>query len=354
MRDRTEGDDVTKVLLAGDGFVLPRILKAALERHAPGMETTELLGPSPETPVHDIGDVREAAGDEDELIAALQGCEIAFAHTHPFTRRVIANSPDLKLITICRGGPVNASLAAATEHGVVLTRTPGRNATATTEHTIGMIMAAVRTIPQRHEELLAGTWRGDLYRYDLVGPEVRGSTVGLVGYGAVGSRVAKILQAMGARVMVFDPFLQPSQVAEGIELVADLDDLLAQANILSIHARETSANHHMIARDQIARMPEGSILVNCARGGLLDYDAVCDALDSGHLYAAACDVLPSEPLLPEHSRLLTTRNLTLTPHLGGASKQAAELAADIGAADIARFLAGVPVLHALNPEVQHF
>lgn len=342
---------MVKALLAGDGFVLPSILKQALAKHAPDVETVEIQGGWPDIPMVNVGDVREAVGDEDELIEAAQGCTILFSHTHPITRKVIENSPDLKMITICRGGPVNASLKAATEHGVLLTRTPGRNATATTEHTIGMIMAAVRTIAQRHDELLAGIWRGDLYRYDLVGPEVKGSTVGLIGYGAVGSRVAKILQVIGARVVVFDPFLTASQVAEGIELVEHLDDLLAQSDIVSIHARETADNYHMISHDQLAKMPQDSILINCARGGLLDYDALCDALDSGHLYAAACDVLPSEPL-PEGSRLLTTRNLTITPHLGGASKGAATLAADIGAEDIARFLAGVPVLHALNPEVQ--
>lgn len=342
---------MTKALLAGDGFVLTEILKEALGRHAPQVETADLVSSWPDLPTrNDIGDVREANGDEDELIANLQGVEVLFTQIHPVTRKVIENSPDLKIITVCRGGPVNCSVAAATDNGVLVTRTPGRNATATTEHTIGMIMAAVRTIAQRHGELLAGTWRGDLYRYDLVGPEVSGSTVGLVGYGAIGSRVAAILRTMGARVVVYDPFLPPEQVGEGVELVASLEELLPQANILSLHARETAENYHMIAAEQIALMPEDSILVNCARGGLLDYDALCDALDSRHLYAAACDVLPFEPL-PDGSRLLTTRNLTITPHLGGASKKAAVLAAEIGAEDIARFLAGTPTLHAVNPEV---
>lgn len=342
---------MVKALLAGDGFVTPAILRAALTRHAPEVDTTEIVAGWPDVPLTDFGDVREASGNEDELIAALKGATIAFSHTHGFTRKVIENSPDLKMITICRGGPVNVSIEAATEHGVLVTKTPGRNATATTEHTIAMILAAVRQIAQRDAELKQGIWRGDLYRYDLVGPEVRGKTVGLVGYGAVGSRVAHILQAMGAKVIVFDPFLKPEQVAEGIELVPSLDELLPRTDILSIHARETKENFHMVGAAQISKMPEGAILVNCARGGLLDYDALCDALDSGHLYSAACDVLPSEPL-PDGSRLLTTRNLTITPHLGGASKQAAELAAEIGAEDIARFLAHQPTLHAENAEVQ--
>lgn len=343
---------MVKVLLAGDGFVTNSVLSDALSRHVPDAQTSQITGPWPDTPLTDFGDVTEAAGDEDELIAALNGVTVAFSHTHGFTRKVIENSPDLKMITICRGGPVNVSIPAATEHGVLVTRTPGRNATATTEHTIAMIMAAVRQVAQRHEELRAGNWRGDLYRYELVGPEVRGKTVGLVGYGAVGSRVAQILQAMGAKVAVFDPYLKPEQLADGIELVGGLNDLMSRSHIVSIHARETKDNFHMIGAEQIAALPEGAVLVNCARGGLLDYDALCDALDSGHLYSAACDVLPSEPL-PDGSRLLTTPNLTMTPHLGGASKQAAELAAEIGAEDIARFLGKVPTVHAVNPDVQN-
>lgn len=247
-------------------------------------------------------------------------------------------------------GPVNADAAAATLQGAIMTFTPGRNATATAEHSVARILAAVRQVAQRHVELMQGEWRGDHYLFERVGSEVRGSVVGLVGLGAVGSRVATIMTAMGADVLVYDPYLGEVRVPEGVTLVAKLGDLLAQSNILTIHARLTAENSHMIGAEQIARMPEGSILVNCAKGGLLDYDALSDALESGHLWAAACDVLPSEPL-PAGHRLLGHERLTLTPHLGGASKQAAELAAEIGARDIAAFLEGGRPSHWVNPDV---
>lgn len=340
---------MVKVLLAGDLFVTPAVLGDALATVLPDAETSVLQGLFPDVAMETIGGVHEAVGDEDELIAALQGVDACFTHTHPLSRRVIANSPDLKQITVCRGGPVNADVAAATEHGVALTFAPGRNATATTEHSVGMILAAARQIAQRHHELVTGEWRGDYYRYELVGPELYGSTVGLVGYGAIGKRVAGILQAMGMKVRVFDPYLN-DPLPEGMEQVAELDELLASANVLTIHARQTPETMGLIGAREIALMPAGSILVNCARPGLLDYDALCDALDSDHLYAAACDVLPSEPLPPDH-RILRTPKLTVTPHLAGASKQAAQLAAQIGAADIAAFARGERPKHLANPEV---
>lgn len=340
---------MVSVLLAGDEFVTPDVLRDAIEQHVPDATITAVQGDFPSTPLADIGNVREAVGDEDELIQALQGVDVCFTHTHPLTDKVLNACPDLKMVTVCRGGPVNADITTATENGVAVTFTPGRNATATTEHSVAMILAAVRQVAQRHEELRRGEWRGDYYQYDRVGPELAGSTAGLVGYGAIGSRVATILVAMGMKVLVYDPYLT-EELPEGITPVDSLEGVLQHANVLTLHARLTEENTGLIGASEIALMPEGSILVNCARGGLLDYDALCDALDSGHLYAAACDVLPFEPL-PEGHRILTTDRLTITPHLAGASKQAAHLAADIGARDIAAFARGERPTHLANPEV---
>lgn len=339
-----------KVLFAADGFVTPQVMSSALREALPSADTAALQFGWPVEPTTDFGGVKEATGDEDELIAALAGVEACITHTGPITHKVMAASPDLKLVSVCRGGPVNADIEAATKLGIMVTNAPGRNATATTEHTIAMIMAAVRQVVPRHIELLKDEWHGDYYEYDKVGPEVRGSTVGVIGYGAVGSRVAAIMQAMGAKVLVFDPWADPAKLVPGMELVPNMDDLLRRSNIVTIHARVTAENYHMIAAEQIALMPPASVLVNCARGPLLDYDAACDALDSGHLFAASFDCLPSEPLPPGH-RLTTTPRVSLTPHLGGASKQAAELAASICAEDVARFSRGERPVHLMNPEV---
>ena len=201
-----------KVLLASDGFVTDAVLRTALARALPDVETASIASTWPVPPFRDIGDVREAAGDEDELIEALDGCDVAFSHTFPFTEKVIAASPSLELVTVCRGGPVNVNIEAATRAGVLVSYTPGRNATATAEHTVGMILASLRQIPQRHREVVDGQWRSDYYIFDNVGAEIGSSTVGVVGYGAVGRRVAALMAAFGARVLVYDPWADEAEV----------------------------------------------------------------------------------------------------------------------------------------------
>ncbi|MEU8248039.1 2-hydroxyacid dehydrogenase [Nonomuraea sp. NPDC048916] len=331
-----------RVLTAGDHFVENRLFIDALRREVPGeVEIRELTLPWPVVPFGRVGEVDEASDVEDELIEALRGVEVCVTQMAPLTRRVLSASPDLRLFSVSRGGPVNANLEAATEAGVAVTFAPGRNAVATAEHTMSMLLAATRRIPQTHADLASGVWRGDYYRYEMVGPELDGSTVGLVGYGAIGRRVSRMLAGFGARVLVHDPYVDvPGKVG--------LDELLTRSRFVSLHARATPETAGMIGAAEIARMPAGSVLVNCARGALLDYDAMCDALDSGHLFGAAVDVFPEEPI-PAGSRLLTTPNLVMTPHLAGASKETAIKAARIVSADVARYVRGEPLAHCANP-----
>jgi D-3-phosphoglycerate dehydrogenase len=210
------------------------------------------------------------------------------------------------------------------------------------------MLAATRRIPHTHADLAGGTWRGDYYRYDLVGPELEDSTVGLVGYGAIGSRVARMVAGFGAHVVVYDPYVAPEALGAGVKKV-ELDELLSRSGFVTLHARVTPENTGMIGAAQLALMPPGSVLVNCARGALVDYDAVCDALDSDHLFGAAFDVFPEEPIPPD-SRLLRTPHIVMTPHLAGASRETAQKAATIVAADVGRFLRGEELAHCANPE----
>jgi D-3-phosphoglycerate dehydrogenase / 2-oxoglutarate reductase len=339
---------MTRVLAAGDHFVLNRLFVDALHHEIPdGLEVSELTLPWPVEPFGRVGEVDEASGTEDAMIEALQGVDVCVTQLAPLTEKILDASPDLKLFCVSRGGPVNTNLDAATRHGVAVTFAPGRNATATAEHTLSMMLAAARRIPQTHGDLAAGTWRGDYYSYDKVGPELEDSTVGLVGYGAIGSRVARMLAGFGAEVLVFDPYVTPEALAGRAEQV-ELDELLTRSKIVSLHARVTPETTGMIGAAQIAAMPDGSIIVNCARGALLDYDAVYDALDSGHLFGAAFDVFDEEPI-PPGSRLLTTPNIVMTPHLAGASKETAAKAAQIVAGDVGRYLRGEPLAHCANP-----
>lgn len=146
----------------------------------------------------------------------------------PLTERILTNCPDLKLMCVSRGGPVNANLEAATRHGVAVCYAPGRNAVATAEHTLTLLLAAARGVGDTHTDLRSGVWRGDYYDYDNCGIEIEGATVGLVGYGAIGSRVAKVLVAMGAHVLVHDPYVQPNLLT-GVAEQVSLDDLLTRS-----------------------------------------------------------------------------------------------------------------------------
>lgn len=338
-----------RILAAGDHFVRNELLIEALrEEIGADAEITTLELPWPIEPFGPVAEVDEASGTEEEMIRALQGAQGCVTQLAPLTRRILEQCPELELFAVGRGGPVNVNLDAAARHGVTVTCAPGRNAAATAEHTIAMILAAVRRIPGVHSELRQGVWRGDYYRYDQVGIELSRACVGLVGYGAIGKRVAKILKGFGARVLVHDPYIAADALTDVDESVA-LDELLRRCQVVSLHARLTKDNTGMIGPDEIATMPRGATIVNCARGGLLDYDAVCDALDSGHLFAAAFDVFPSEPVPPD-SRLLRTAGLVLTPHLAGAGKQTAHEAARIVAAETGRFLRGEPLAHRAEPK----
>lgn len=338
------------VLVAGDDFVLNSLLVDALHATDPvAWQVRELELPWPHEPFRRIAEVDEASGSEEQLIEALQGVRVCLTQMAPLTRQILAACPELELFAVSRGGPVNANLEAATEHGVLVTSAPGRNAVSTAEHTLGLMLAAMRRIPQSHRGVVEGRWESSLYAYEATGREIHGTTIGLVGAGAVGGRVASALLAMGADVLVADPYADPAELPAGVRIV-DLAELLATSRVVSLHARLTAETRMMIGAAQIAAMPQGSVLVNCARGGLLDYSALADALRGGHLFAAGLDVFDIEPLPARHP-LRGAPNVVMTPHLAGASRAVAERAADMVVAEAGRWLRGESPAHCANPEV---
>ncbi|MEU8797716.1 2-hydroxyacid dehydrogenase [Spirillospora sp. NPDC048819] len=333
-----------RVLAAGDRFVLPELLAGALDAELGGAADVRRLElPWPVVPFGPVAEVDEASGDEDTMIDALDGAEACVTQMAPVTAKILDNAPGLRLVAVARGGPVNVDVAAASERGVRVCYAPGRNATATAEYTVGLMLAVLRRIPETHAALAGRReWGGRYYTYESTGLELEGTPVGLVGGGAVGSRVARILAGFGADVQVYDPYLPDGGGA------ASLDDLLRRSRVVSLHARLTADNRAMIGARELALMPPGSVLVNCARGPLLDEDALCDALDSGHLLGAGLDTFAVEPP-PADSRLFGMPGVVMTPHLGGASRAVAEKAARIVAAEVGRLHRGEPLAHCLNP-----
>ncbi len=339
------------VATLGDNFVLPELFEnALLHRVTEPLEFRSLILPWPQVPFGSVGSVIEASGREDEVISVLSGAKIAVTQLAPFTRKVFEASPDLKLVSVCRGGPVNVDLNAATASGTLVTYAPGRNARAAAEFTVGVMLAAMRRIGDGNTALHRGEWRGDYYAYPMAGMELHANTVGVIGFGAIGQIVTDILLAFGAKVLVCDPFLpEGAQLPKAVSRV-DLDTLLSESKVVTLHARLTKDSQNMLTAENLKLLPQGAVLVNTARGGLLDYSALAGLLESGHLGAVALDVFDEEPPPPLWP-LLGKENVILTPHLAGATKQTAERAADIVADDIARFILGKTPQYLANPEV---
>lgn len=337
-----------KVLAVGDRFVLSDLIVDALRREAgDDLEVSTMDLEWPIEPFGKVAEVDEASGDEQELADAAKDVEVIVTQLAAITERVISAADDLKLIVCTRGGPVNINVDAASERGIAVCYAPGRNAPAAAEYAVGLMLAAMKRIPEAHSDLSDGTWRGDFYAYEENGIELEESTVGLVGFGAIGSRVAKVMRAFGAEVLVYDPFVDASRVEEVGARKADLDEVLSSSKVVSLHARLTDETRGMIGAEQIGKMPEGSILVNTARGSLLDYDALCDALESRHLGAAALDVYDEEPP-PEGSRLFKVPRLVLSPHIAGATKETAQRAARIAAEEVGRYVRGEKLANVAN------
>ena len=340
------------VAVIGDRFMQPTAFADALRR-IDGTElairTLELAWPD-EPMTHGytapgLEGLKEYLGDPDEVAAFVGDAEILVDHLAPVTRPMLERLPKLRLIAVSRGGPVNIDMAAARDRGLRVVGTPGRNASAVAEFTIGMILAETRQIRAGHVALAEGVWRGDLYRADRTGDELSALTVGIVGYGHIGTRVVRLLKAFGCRILVCDPYvaLDAHDRADGVVQVR-LDDLLRCSDVVSLHARVTAETTGFIGAPQFALMKDGAYFINTARGPLVDYDALYAALVSGRLRGAGLETFAIEPAPPDWP-LLKLDTVTFTPHIAGASRQTVQQAAAMIAEEVRRYLAGEPPLN---------
>jgi D-3-phosphoglycerate dehydrogenase len=239
-------------------------------------------------------------------------------------------------------GVDNIDIDAATDHGVIVANAPEGNVRAAAEHTVAMAFAAARSIPQAHIRLKNGEWA----KGDYLGSEVNGKTLGVVGLGRVGQEVAKKLDSLGMDVVAFDPYIGEERAKQlGAELV-EFEDCLERADFLTVHTPLTPETEGMISTDELALM-DGGYLVNCARGGIVDEDALATAVEEGVLDGAAVDVFAEEPVSP-NNLLLSVDDVVVTPHLGASTSAAQENVATSIADQVIAALAGEPVMNALN------
>jgi D-3-phosphoglycerate dehydrogenase / 2-oxoglutarate reductase len=263
---------------------------------------------------------------------------------------VLDAAPSLRLICCARGGPVNIDVPAATERRIPVVTTPGKNADAVAELTIAFLVMLARRLPEvmRYVED-GGEFGHDNYEgARWFGHDLAGQSLGVVGYGQVGRRVAVRAHAFGMRVIGHDPYVEAGRMLADEVKPTELDALLAESDFVSIHARATAANKKLIGTAQVARMKSGAYLVNTARDTLIDEDAVLAALRAGRLAGAALDVASPSPSSDRHP-LLEHPNVLITPHIGGATVETLRHGGEMAVDEIERFAAGRPLRNVADP-----
>lgn len=339
-----------KLVIIGDHFMRSDMFEKAIREKCPKAELDIVRHDLdwPDKPMEHgyaqagMDGLKEYMGGADDTVARIDGAEILVTHLAPLSAGIMDRCPVLKFVAVSRGGPVNIDMQAAHQRGITVVNTPGRNASAVAEFTIGAILAETRLITRGHDALRRGEWRGDLYRADRTGEELSEMTVGVIGYGQIGTRVVRLLKVFGCRILVADPYVQlsASDRADGVEHVA-LETLLAQSDIVTLHPRVTQETEKLINAETLAQMKPTAILINTARGPLVDYDALYQALAGGRLRGAMLETFAVEPV-PSDWPLLKLENVTLTPHIAGASVKTVTYAAGLAAEEVRRYLAGEP------------
>ena len=238
----------------------------------------------------------------------------------PVNRELVDACPNLKAIGVLRSGIENVCSEYAASKGIAVFNAPGRNAEAVSDFTVGMMICEARNIARGHHGILNNRW---IREYSNSGdiPDFPGRTVGLIGCGAIGLKVAKKLSGFDMRILGFDPYADEAVCrAAGVELV-ELDELMAKSDFVSLHARLTEQNHHLINAERLALMKPTAYLINTSRAGLIDEAALVETLRAKRIAGAALDVYEHEPPQADDP-LLTLENVTLTPHMAGGSNDA--------------------------------
>lgn len=340
-----------RVLAVGDSYMPPRYFResfAALAREHE-IEYLQIDADRPFTPTTPSElKLKEFQGSPAELVERVPGVEVLVFQGAPVTEEVLEAAPELKLLCCARGGPVNVDVDAVSARGLPLVNTPGKNAEAVADQTIAFLVMLARGFPKAQRFLEEGNqlkdnWEGAKF----IGSDLRRHTLGLVGYGQVGHRVAVRALPFGMSVLVYDPYLDldPHQ---GVEQVETLDELLARSDFVSLHARATPENENLFDETTLAKMKPGSLFVNTARETLVDEGALDKALASGQLAGAALDVVRTGGQKGGRHRLLRHENVIITPHIGGATHETLLQGAEMIAYEIRNFAAGQPLVNVFN------
>ena len=283
---------------------------------------------------------------QEDAAARIGDAEVVFINKVRLTDEIFAACPNLKLVSILATGYNIVDLAAAKRRGITVCNVPGYSTRAVVQMTFALLLEICQQVGLHSGAVHTGRWQTcpDFCFWDRPLIELAGKTMGIVGYGAIGSAVGTVAQALGMKLLVTARHEKP--VPEGARFVS-LPELLAQSDVVSLHCPQTAENARMIDAGALAQMKDGAILLNTARGGLLDEQAVADALRSGKLLAAGMDVVSAEPIRADNP-LLTAPNCFLTPHIAWAPLETRRRLQAISAENLRAFLAGKPQ-NVVNP-----
>jgi len=279
-------------------------------------------------------ELAEAIGDYDAIL---------IRSATKMTPELIERATNLKVIGRAGTGVDNVDIPAATRRGIVVANAPESNSVAAAEHTLALTLALFRNVPQAHGVLVEGRWDRAKYK----GAELYGKTIGVVGFGRIGQLVAKRAQGFEMDVVAFDKFVSAERFRElGVEGAESPEDLYGRADVVTVHVPKTPETVNLIDAEAIATMRDGVRIVNCARGELVDLDALLSGLETGKVAGAALDVFPSEPFT-EHP-IFSREDVVVTPHLGASTAEAQDRAGIVTAEQVTAALTGAVVTNAVN------
>jgi D-3-phosphoglycerate dehydrogenase len=279
---------------------------------------------------------------EDELAKAIKDYDVLLVRSATKATRKVIEASKLKVIGRAGIGVDNIDVEAATERGVLVMNAPSGNVVSTAELTIGMIFALARRIPQADASMKKGEWK----RKEMKGAQVQGKTLGIIGLGRVGAEVAKRAQALGMLVIAYDPLVSPEVGARLHVRLMSLDKLLEVSDFITLHTPLSAQTKDLLGKNQLASMKKSAMLINCARGGVVNEDALYEALSQNKIAGAAVDVFVNEP--PAGSKLLTLPNIVLTPHLGATTAEAQEEVGSEIAEQVIAYLRDNVIKNAVN------
>jgi D-3-phosphoglycerate dehydrogenase len=291
---------------------------------------------------HEVETLADA--DRETLVSAVADAHALIVRSDTTVdEELLAAAPDLVIVGRAGVGIDNVDVEAATAQGVIVANAPEGNVRATAEHTVGMAFAAARKIPQGHTQLKDGYWA----KSDILGSEFNGKTLGIVGLGRVGKEVAKRLGNLEMDLVAYDPYISEGQARSlGVELVDDMETCFRRSDFVSLHTPKTRETEEFVDEELLAELENG-YLINCARGGLVDEQALADAVEDEVLYGAAVDVFETEPV-DEENPLLEVDDVITTPHIASSTGSAKQNVSISIAEQILSAFAGGPVENAVN------